>query len=72
MMNIYLTVPQAVEKSGFTKEHVRYLARTGRIEAIRFGQVWAVDPDSLDAYLATERKRGPKRRAELERRANAL
>ena len=63
-MRNWISVSQAADRYTLSAEHLRYLARTGLIEAQRFGQTWGLDEDSLLAYLATERKRGRKPRQE--------
>ena len=63
-MSNWISVSQAAGRYTLSPEHLRYLARTLRIEAQRFGQSWALDETSLLAYLATERKRGRKPRQE--------
>lgn len=45
---------------GVTDDHVRYLARTGVIEARKFGHAWMLSRASVAAYAASERKPGPK------------
>ena len=47
---------EAGEKLGLSQDHVRLLARTGAIEAIKVGRDWVV------LSLDYQRKRQPKRR----------
>ncbi len=65
MLNIdanrnYLTTPEAAEHSGFTKVYIALLLRRGRLEGFRRGRDWFVYADSLEAFLTTTRKPGPK------------
>ena len=59
-MSNWIAVTQAATRYSLSQEHLRYLARTGRIQAQQFGQTWALDEQSLLAYLTTERRRGRK------------
>lgn len=63
-MSNYISVTQAAARYTFSVEHLRYLCRTGRVEALHFGQTWAVNEKSLLVYLSTERKRGRPRQAQ--------
>lgn len=56
----YLTVTQAIEKSSLSRSYVAYLMRTQRVEGFRFGHEWFLYTDSFEAFLASERKSGPK------------
>lgn len=56
----WLTPRQAAEIIGVTDDHVRYLARTGKIEAQKFGHAWMLRRTSVEAYAASERRPGPK------------
>jgi len=69
-MSNWISVSQGAARYNLSPEHLRYLARTGRIEAQQFGQTWALDEASLLTYLATERKRGRKPREERPPGAN--
>ena len=75
-MSNYVTVSEATKRSGLSVEHLRHLCRAGKLEAMQYGITWAIDPESLETYLRTERKTGPKpnskRRATLERKAEEL
>ncbi len=75
-MNNYLTVNEAVTRSGFSREHIRYLCRAGKLRAEMPGRDWLIQSASLERYLTLGRRPGPKpnrrRRQELERKANEL
>ena len=47
----WLSVEEAADRSGYHPEYLRRLIRAKRIEAVKKGLMWWVDPDSLDAYL---------------------
>lgn len=56
----YLTTPEAAERSGLTRVYLALLLRKGTLEGFRRGRDWFVYADSLEAFLATPRKSGPK------------
>lgn len=61
----WMTTQEAAEYSGYDVEHVRRLARQGRIGAVKKGRDWWIDYEMFMAYLesmeANEDKRsGPK------------
>lgn len=55
----WLTVKEAALLSGYDVQHVRRLARAGKIESQKWGNAWMINRPSLLDYLATE-GRGPK------------
>lgn len=62
MTDEWLSVNEAAALSGYHPQHVRELARNGRVSARRFGRlVWQIERASLDAYVAEMRQRGEKR-----------
>ncbi len=58
----YITTPEAAEKAGLSKNYIALLARTGKLEGFRIGQAreWLIYTDSLEDFLKTSRKPGPK------------
>lgn len=56
----YLTTPEAAERSGLTRTYLALLLRQKKLEGFRRGRDWFVYTDSLDVFLATPRKSGPK------------
>lgn len=58
----YITTPEAATRAGLTKNYIALLARTGRLEGFRIGQAreWFIYTDSLEEFLKTNRKPGPK------------
>ena len=58
----YITTPEAAERARLTKNYIALLARTGKLEGFRIGQAreWFIYTDSLEAFLETTRKPGPK------------
>jgi excisionase family DNA binding protein len=55
-----ITTPQASERSGLSKVHLARLLREGRLEGVQLGREWLVYVDSLEKYVATPHKTGPK------------
>lgn len=58
-----LSVAEAVARYPLSAGRVRSLVAAGTVRGVKFGNSWTVDDESLRAYLATERKRGPKPKA---------
>jgi excisionase family DNA binding protein len=56
----YITTPQAAERSGLSKVYLAQLLRKGTLEGFQVGRDWCVYTDSLERFLATPRKSGPK------------
>jgi excisionase family DNA binding protein len=56
-----LSTQEASQISGLSLNHLAYLLRQGKLEGHRFGQrMWVIYADSLERYLATPHKSGPK------------
>jgi excisionase family DNA binding protein len=61
----YISTKEAAARSGIHQAHVRFLARTGRIEGVKSGRDWFIAVGALDEYVATHgwhRARWRKRR----------
>lgn len=56
----YLTTPEAAKRSGLTRTYLALLLRRGTLEGFRRGRDWFVYIDSLEAFLASPRKSGPR------------
>ena len=56
----YITTPQAAERSGLSKVYLAQLLRKGTLEGFQVGRDWCIYIDSLERFLATPRKSGPK------------
>jgi len=59
MEDEWITTREAANLTGYNAEHLRRLARAGKVQARKFGVVWQVDRTSLLKYLETE-GRGPR------------
>lgn len=55
-----IPVTQAAPLAQLSASHLRYLVRTGKVVGRKLGRDWFTSKAALDAYLATERKPGPK------------
>ena len=56
-----ISTAEASRVSGLSINHVTHLLRKGQLEGRRFGnRVWIVYADSLEHYVATPHKSGPK------------
>lgn len=55
-----VTTGQAAELLKCTDRHVRHLIEVDAIVAVPWGRDWIIDRPSVEAYAATDRKRGPK------------
>ncbi len=48
---MWMTTQEAAEYSGYDIEHVRRLARQGKIGAVKKGRDWWIDVEQFTAYL---------------------
>jgi hypothetical protein len=55
-----ISLAQAAKISGLSHGHLRLLAKQGKFWAIKIGRDWLTTEESLQAYLATDRRTGPK------------
>lgn len=51
---------QASKRSGLSKVHLTRLLRNGTLEGIQLGREWLIYTDSLESYIASPHKSGPK------------
>ncbi len=58
----YLPTPQAAQRAHVTRLHIARLLRNKKLEGFQMGREWFVYVDSLESYLATPRKTGPKKK----------
>jgi len=56
----YITTPEASKRSGLSKVYLAHLLRNGRLEGFQLAREWFIYTDSLEMFLATHRKSGPK------------
>ena len=48
----WITTAEAVDISGYHSDYLRRLMREGKIAGEKKGQMWWIDRDSLQSYLA--------------------
>lgn len=60
MSREYLTTPQAAQRAQLSTNYLAALLRKGTLEGFQLGRDWFVYTDSLERFLATPRKSGPK------------
>ena len=64
-MDHFLTIDEAVARSGYTAQYLRRLARRGTLSAFKVGHVWVVEANALQRYRAqadtsTDQRFGPR------------
>lgn len=57
-----ITLKEAAERSGLSYSHIRYLARTGKLDARKLGRDWFTTEQAVKEYVARDRRPGPKPR----------
>lgn len=50
----YLTTEQTAEALGYTVQHVRRLAREGRLRGRKLGRDWLIEGASVASYLQSQ------------------
>lgn len=55
-----ILTPEASRRSGLSKSHLTRLLKSGALEGFQLGRDWLVYADSLEKYMATPHKPGPK------------
>lgn len=58
----YLATPQAAKRASLSRLHIARLLRDKKLEGFQLGREWFVYVDSLENYLASPRKTGPKKK----------
>ncbi len=56
----YISISQASERSGLSNVYLAQLLRKGTLEGVQIVRDWIIYTDSLEKFLATPRKSGPK------------
>ena len=59
-----ISLAEAAEMSGFSQGHLRLLAKQKKIWATKIGRDWLTTEEAVNAYLATDRRPGPKPKKE--------
>ena len=55
-----ISLAEAAKISGLTHDHLRRIAREGKLQATKIGRDWLTSEEAIKAYLATNRKPGRK------------
>lgn len=58
----YLPTPQAAKRANLSRLHIARLLRGKKLEGFQLSREWFVYVDSLERYLASPRKTGPKKK----------
>jgi excisionase family DNA binding protein len=61
MAEDWITTEEAAELANYHPEHVRELAREGKIGARKFGPVWQISRERLLAYVRQQEAKGARR-----------
>lgn len=56
----FVPTPEASQISGLSKSHITRLLKSEALEGFQLGRDWFVYTDSLERYIATPHKPGPK------------
>lgn len=56
----HIPTPEAQKRTGFSRSYLASLLRKGPLEGFRMGRDWFIYTDSLEHFLAQDRKPGPK------------
>ncbi len=56
----YITTAEAARRSGLSTVYLTQLLRKGTLEGVQVVREWLIYTDSLEKFLATPRKSGPK------------
>lgn len=55
-----ISLREAAELSGLSASHLRLLVRRGDIWGVKLGHNWVTTSEAVEAYLAQDRRPGPK------------
>jgi excisionase family DNA binding protein len=56
----HISTPEAAKRSGLSRVYIAQLLRKGTLDGFRLGREGFIYTDSLEQFLATPRKTGPK------------
>jgi excisionase family DNA binding protein len=52
VLNNFISVKDAAEYSGYSLQYIRRLLRLEKLAGLKLGQVWLIEMDSFEGYLA--------------------
>lgn len=55
----YVTVDALADRIGYNRDSLRKLAISAKVDAIRIGTSWLVNPLDLERYQSERKNRGP-------------
>lgn len=58
---VLIGLREASQRSGLSPGRLRQLLRARRLEGRKIGNAWGVEEESLEAYLRSDRRPGPKK-----------
>jgi hypothetical protein len=53
-----ISLPEAAELYGFDQRYLAKLARKGRLQARKIGDLWVTTPADMEVYIRSRQKRG--------------
>ena len=53
-----ISLPEAAELYGFNSNYLNELARKGRLQAKKIGDLWVTTPQHMEDYISSRKKRG--------------
>jgi len=56
----YISTPEAAQRAGLSRVYLAQLLRKGTLEGFHFGRDGYIYTDSLELFLKTKRRPGPK------------
>jgi excisionase family DNA binding protein len=56
----FVTTDEAAQRAGLNQRYIAQLAKSGKLAGRKIGASWIIYEDSLQAFIASERKPGPK------------
>jgi excisionase family DNA binding protein len=56
----FISLPQAAQRFGLSRSHLRKLVRDKLIWGKKIGRDWVTTAEAVQAYLDTDRRPGPK------------
>ena len=56
----FISLAEAADLTGLSHDHLRNLVRSGTVWGTKIGRNWVTTEAAVKAYIATERRRGPK------------
>lgn len=49
----FISLSEAAAQFGLSHSHLKLLARTGKLEAMKIGKSWVTTPEAVATYLAS-------------------